>query len=84
MKTNRSCLHVCLLVHFLVAMGIEHRVNTLLARSTTDEQRRALIAGVTRLVESPGMGSAFKAFAIAHHSLGSNVPGLAFGDQSES
>ena len=55
---------------FLAAMGLEARVNRLLAKIDEPSARSALVAGVERLVESPGMGSAYKAFAIAHPSLG--------------
>ena len=62
--------------YFLAAMGIEQRVNKLLARAASDDVRRDIIASVTRLVESPGMGSTFKAFSIAHNSIGQSVPGF--------
>ena len=51
-------------------MGLEARVNGLLARVDDKAAQQALVAGAHRLVESPGMGSAYKAFAIAHPSLG--------------
>ena len=60
----------------MAAMGIEQRVNKLLARAASDDVRRDIIASVTRLVESPGMGSTFKAFSIAHNSIGQSVPGF--------
>ena len=62
--------------HFLAAMGLEARVNALLRAAPSDEVRQALFDGATRLVESPGMGSAYKALAIAHPSMGGGIPGF--------
>lgn len=50
---------------FLAAMGLEARVNVLLKRAKTAEEQRALIAAAQRLVQTPGMGSAYKVFALA-------------------
>ena len=61
---------------FLAAMGLEQRVNALLRRTDDAEQRRDLISSAGRLVETPGMGAAYKALALAHprpagHAVGS-------------
>lgn len=63
--------------HFLAAMGLEARVNQLLRAAPNDAARRAIVAGASRLVEDPGMGTAYKALSIAHPSLGNRVPGFA-------
>ena len=55
---------------FLAAMGLEARVNTLLKQTTDREMRRNLIQSAGRLVASPGMGTAYKVFAIAHGDVG--------------
>ena len=51
--------------HFLAAMGLEARVNSLLG-TLPPAQQEQLMHAVHRLVASPGMGSAYKAFALAH------------------
>ena len=61
---------------FLAAMGLEQRVNALLHKTDDAEQRRDLISSAGRLVETPGMGAAYKALALAHprpagHAVGS-------------
>eukprot|EP00316_Scyphosphaera_apsteinii_P004279 CAMPEP_0119306572 /NCGR_PEP_ID=MMETSP1333-20130426/7290_1 /TAXON_ID=418940 /ORGANISM="Scyphosphaera apsteinii, Strain RCC1455" /LENGTH=508 /DNA_ID=CAMNT_0007309901 /DNA_START=76 /DNA_END=1602 /DNA_ORIENTATION=+ len=63
--------------HFLAAMGIEARVNALLAKCSSAEMRRALVDSASRLVASPGMGSAYCAFSLAHPCIGQQVPGFA-------
>ena len=51
---------------YLAAMGLEPRVNALLRTMGGDERAQTqLIEAATRLVASPGMGSAYKAFAFA-------------------
>ena len=62
---------------FLAAMGLEPRVNALLRERETATERRELIRSAQRLVESPGMGTAYKALALAHprpagHAVGSS------------
>lgn len=62
---------------FLAAMGLEARINALLRRTETAEQRRALIQAAGRLVQVPGMGSAYKVFALAHADIAAEaVPGF--------
>ena len=51
---------------FLAAMGLEPRVNALLGERETADEKRELVRGAQRLVESPGMGTAYKALALAH------------------
>jgi hypothetical protein len=63
--------------HFLAAMGIEPRVNALMQAAPDSAARRAILEGASRLVEAPGMGSAYKALAIAHPRLGRDIPGFA-------
>lgn len=63
--------------HFLAAMGIEPRVNALIQAAPHGATRRAIFEGASRLVEAPGMGSAYKALAIAHPRLGRDIPGFA-------
>jgi NADH dehydrogenase [ubiquinone] 1 alpha subcomplex assembly factor 7 len=63
---------------FLAAMGLEARVNALLRATADREARRALIQSAGRLVASPGMGTAYKVFALAHADVGRDgVPGMA-------
>jgi len=62
--------------HFLAAMGIEPRVNQLMSKASDPTSRGSILDGATRLVESPGMGSAYKAFALAHPALGATIPGF--------
>lgn len=63
--------------HFLAAMGIEPRVNALMQAAPDGAARRAIFEGASRLVAAPGMGSAYKALAIAHPRLGPDIPGFA-------
>ena len=57
---------------FLAAMGLEARVNALLRKTPDDRAaRQALVQSASRLVASPGMGTAYKVFAIAHADVGS-------------
>lgn len=63
--------------HFLAAMGMEARVNALLRAAPDSAARNAIMEGAMRLVGDPGMGTAYKAIAIAHPSLGRNIPGFA-------
>ena len=52
-------------------------MNALLAERRTDAEKRELIISAQRLVESPGMGTAYKAFAIAHADVTERgVPGF--------
>ena len=55
---------------FLAAMGLEARVNALLRLAEDREARRTMIESAGRLVQSPGMGTAYKAFAIASSDIG--------------
>ena len=65
---------------FLAAMGLEARINALLQTMPDDRDgRRKLVESASRLVSSPGMGTAYKVFAIAHGDVG--AAGVAgFGD----
>ena len=59
-------------------MGLEPRVNTLLRAAATPAEQRTLVEGASRLVASPGMGTAYKVFAVAHADLGPHgLAGLA-------
>jgi SAM-dependent MidA family methyltransferase len=60
---------------FLAAMGLEPRVNALLGERQTDQEKRELIIGAQRLVESPGMGTAYKALALSHPRPAGNAVG---------
>eukprot|EP00967_Tisochrysis_lutea_P145610 scaffold273605_cov37-Tisochrysis_lutea.AAC.1 len=61
---------------FLAAMGLEARVNALLRSAPDATAQRTIFDGATRLVEAPGMGTAYKVLAIAHPSLGRDIPGF--------
>ena len=64
---------------FLAAMGLEPRVNALLRQMEDKQARKQLIESAGRLVASPGMGTAYKVFALASADLGDGddgVPGL--------
>ena len=62
---------------FLAAMGLEPRVNAILRKLTDKASRRRIADSAARLVASPGMGSAYKVFAIAHEDVGKDgVPGF--------
>ena len=64
---------------FLAAMGLEPRINALLRATDDREARRQLVESAGRLVASPGMGTAYKVFALAHEDVGED--GVAgFGD----
>ena len=60
---------------FLRALGIEERAARL-RRDASDEQARAIDGALHRLVGADGMGTLFKALAIAHPALGA-PPGFA-------
>ena len=55
---------------FLAAMGLEARVNALLRLTDDKEDRKELIQAAGRLVASPGMGTAYKVFAVASEDVG--------------
>ena len=58
-------------------MGLEPRVNALLRQTEGREAKRQLIESAGRLVASPGMGTAYKVFAISHGDLGADgIAGL--------
>ena len=57
-------------------MGLEARVNALLRSAPDATAQRTIFDGATRLVEAPGMGTAYKVLAIAHPSLGRDIPGF--------
>ena len=57
---------------FLAAMGLEHRINALLQRTEDRQARRELVQSASRLVASPGMGTAYKVFALAHADVGAD------------
>ncbi|KOO31513.1 saicar synthase-like protein [Chrysochromulina tobinii] len=57
---------------FLAAMGLEARINALLKGMDDREARKELVRSAGRLVASPGMGTAYKVFAITHASVGSD------------
>ncbi len=65
--------------YWLAAMGLEARVNALLKREADEARRREVVSGASRLVESPGMGSAYRVFALAHPDVGASVPGFSPG-----
>ena len=53
------------------------RVNALLAQLTEREARRKLVQSASRLIASPGMGTAYRVFALAHADVGPNgIPGF--------
>jgi len=63
---------------FLAAMGLEQRVNALLRTIDDKERRRDLVRSAGRLVASPGMGTSYQVFAIAHQDVGEDgVAGFA-------
>ena len=53
-------------------MGLEPRVNALLRKATDRQARQDLIQSAGRLVASPGMGTAYKVFAIASEDVGAD------------
>lgn len=57
---------------FLAAMGLEARINALLKGMDDREARKELVRSAGRLVASPGMGTAYKVFAITHASVGTD------------
>ncbi len=62
---------------FLAAMGIEARVNALLTNAPNAQYQEDLLRSAHRLVGSPGMGTAYKAFALVHADVRSDgVPGF--------
>ncbi|KAL1526543.1 hypothetical protein AB1Y20_015252 [Prymnesium parvum] len=62
---------------FLAMMGFETRVNMLLKEISDKKAREALIQAAGRLVAVPGMGSAYKAFALAHSDIpADSIPGF--------
>ena len=63
---------------FLAAMGLEMRINALLQKTDDVEARRDLVRSASRLIASPGMGTAYKVFSIAHEDVGADgVAGFA-------
>ena len=50
-------------------------MNALLAERRTDAEKRELIISAQRLVESPGMGTAYKALALSHPRPAGNAVG---------
>ena len=57
---------------FLAGMGLEARVNALLKTCESREAKLALVRSASRLVETGGMGSAYKVFAIASEKVGAD------------
>ena len=68
--------------HFLGAMGIETRVNALLRRASSVDQQREILASAQRLIDSPGMGSAYKALAMLHADI-ADAPGFPPADATD-
>ena len=50
-------------------------MNALLAERRTHAEKRELIISAQRLVESPGMGTAYKALALSHPRPAGNAVG---------
>lgn len=66
-----------LLMLWTAWQGLEARINALLKSARSKDERRALIQAAGRLVEVPGMGSAYKVFALAHPDIPErSVPGF--------
>lgn len=55
---------------FLAAMGLEARVNAALRAAATPHHQEDVLGAARRLIAHPGMGTAYKVFALAHESLG--------------